>query len=215
MGSSRLPGKVLRSVADRPLLAHVIGRLSLLRHSVTVVVATSRLQQDNAIVDWCANANIAVFRGSELDVLDRYWQCVCDYDFAHVVRLTADNPFTDMEELGRLIELHVAGAYDYSHAFGQLPVGVGGEIFTREALQRSHAEGHEANHREHVNEFIQERPKSFRIAELDVPPAKQAPELRLTVDTQEDWARACKLAEQAPGRWLKTIELIDLCSRFA
>ncbi|MFC3678326.1 cytidylyltransferase domain-containing protein [Ferrovibrio xuzhouensis] len=212
MGSTRLPGKVLRPIDGRPLLLHVIERLRHLHHPVCIVVATSTKAADDAIVAWCESQDTACFRGSEADVLDRYWQCTQEYGFNHVVRLTADNPFTDTEELDRLLDLHISGGYDYSHSFGQMPVGIGAEVFTREALHRSHSDGLKPNQREHVNEYIEENPAHFRIGHLQVPLVKQAPSLRLTVDTEDDWQRACRLAENCSGRLLGTEEAIRLCS---
>ncbi|THF57633.1 cytidylyltransferase domain-containing protein [Pseudothauera rhizosphaerae] len=213
MGSTRLPGKVLRDIAGRPLLAHVLDRLGHLRHRVVIVVATSTEVQDDEIARWCHSQGVVTFRGSETDVLDRYWRCAEQFGFEHVVRLTADNPFTDIEELDRLLDLHLSGCYDYSHSFGQMPLGVGAEIFSRAALAKSHAEGHKPNHREHVNEYIEEMPEAFRIGRLVVPAAKVAPALRLTVDTLDDWQRACQLANASLGRPLETEEAIRLCSQ--
>jgi spore coat polysaccharide biosynthesis protein SpsF len=215
MGSTRLPGKVLRPVGHLPLLGHVIGRLDLLAHRWPVVVATSTDARDDAIVAWCQQAGVATFRGSEQDVLDRYIKCARNSDFQHVVRLTADNPFTDMSELDRLVQLHLTGGFDYAHSFGMMPLGVGAEIITRSALERSHIEGHDPHHREHVNEYIQEHPELFRIGVLDVQADKRAPNLRLTVDTEEDWRRADALVRHDPGRWIETQEAIKLCSFFA
>lgn len=215
MGSTRLPGKVLRPVGQLPLLGHVIGRLATLSHPWPVVVATSTEVRDDAIEAWCAEAGVTAFRGSEHDVLDRYVQCARTSGFEHVVRLTADNPFTDIPELQRLVQCHLAGGFDYTHAFGMMPLGVGAEIFTRAALERSYVEGLAPHHREHVNEYIQEHPERFRIGVLDVPADKRAPDLRLTVDTEADWRRADALARQAEGRWLGTQEAITLCSSSA
>lgn len=215
MDSTRLPGKVLKSIAGKALLDHVLGRLSLLTHPVKVVVATSDQPQDDAIEQHCLSSGVSVFRGSETDVLDRYYQCARENGFEHVVRLTADNPFTDMEELQRLIAQHLTQHNDYTHSFGVMPLGVGAEIFTFSALERSAQEGHAPNHREHVNEYIQERPESFRIGALEVPAAKRRPDLRLTVDSEDDYQHACALAEQAPGRWIGTEEAIQLCSHSA
>lgn len=215
MGSTRLPGKVLKSIAGRTLLDHVLGRLSLLAYPVKAVVATSNLPQDDVIEHHCQSRGVEVFRGSESDVLDRYYQCARENGFEHVVRLTADNPFTDMEELKRLIEQHLAQRNDYTQSFGNMPLGVGAEIFTFEALERSAREGHAPNHREHVNEYIQENPNLFKIGKLDVPAAKRHPSLRLTVDTEEDYQRACAVAGQASGRWVGTEEAIRLCSHSA
>lgn len=215
MGSTRLPGKVLKPIAGKALLDHVLGRLSLLAYPVKVVIATSDLAQDDAIAQHCLARGVAVFRGSETDVLDRYYQCAKENGFEHVVRLTADNPFTDVEELQRLIELHLARHNDYTHSFGSMPLGVGAEIFTSAALERSAREGHAPNHREHVNEYIQEHPDVFGIGELEIPAAKRHPDLRLTVDTEDDYQRACAIAGQARGRWVGTEEAIQLCSRSA
>jgi spore coat polysaccharide biosynthesis protein SpsF len=215
IGSTRLPGKVLRPIAGRPLLAHVTGRLEQLEHASQIVVATSTQDRDTAIVDWCRQAGVLCFCGSEDDVLDRYLRCAEQFGFTQVVRLTADNPFTDVAELDRLIELHLSGGFDYTHSFGMMPLGVGAEILTLGALRRSHREGLAPHHREHVNEYVQEHPERFRTGVLDVPAAKRCPELRLTVDTEEDWRRACFAAERASGRWLETQQAIELCSLFA
>ncbi len=212
MGSTRLPGKVLKPIAGKALLDHVLGRLSLLEFPVKAVVATSDLAQDAAIAQHCLDKGIDVFRGSESDVLDRYYQCARHYSFDHVVRLTADNPFTDIAELQRLIEQHLTEGNDYTHSFGCMPLGVGAEIFTFAALEKSAQEGHAPNHREHVNEYIQENPNIFRIGVLEVSAVKKEPGLRLTVDTQEDYLRACSIAGNAPNRWIGTEEAIELCS---
>jgi len=206
---------VLKPIAGKKLLDHVLGRIALLRHPVEVIVATSRQPQDNAIEQHCISSGVAVFRGSEVDVLDRYYQCAAENSFEHVVRLTADNPFTDIEELQRLIEQHLAEHNDYTHSFGVMPLGVGAEIFTFAALERSAQEGHAINHREHVNEYVQEHREIFNIGFLNVAEVKCCPDLRLTVDTAEDYERACRIAGHAPERWVGTEEAIELCSHCA
>lgn len=215
MGSARLPGKVLKPIAGKALLDHVLGRLSLLASPVKVVVATSNKPQDDAIVRHCQHKNVAVFRGSETDVLERYYQCARDNGFEHVVRLTADSPFIDVEELQRLIVQHITQNNDYTHSFETMPLGVGAEILTFAALERSRRKGHAPNHREHPNEYIQEHPERFRIGALEVPAAKRSPALRLTVDTEDDYQRACAIAGHAPDRWIGTEEAIRLCSQSA
>ena len=212
MGSSRLPGKVLRPIAGKPLLGHIVGRLEALRSAATVVVATSDLAADDAIADWCKTQGTACFRGSEEDVLERYCQCARRHAFTQVVRLTGDNPFTDIEELDRLIEMHLREGNDYSNSIGELPVGVGAEIFSLTALVRSQSEGRAAHHREHVNEYILEHPELFKTGKLaGIPAAKRKAGLRLTVDTEDDYWRACFVAEHAKGKWVGTEEAIQLC----
>lgn len=211
MGSTRLPGKVLRPIAGKPLLQHVIGRLSMLKAPAATVVATSTKSADDEIARWCLQENIQCFRGSETDVLDRYIQCAKQFGFDHIVRLTADNPFTDIIELDRLITQHYLEKNDYTHSFGIMPIGVGAEIMRFSALVQSGQDGKEPHHREHVNEFIHENPERFRTGVLCVPPAKVAPEIRMTVDTQEDYERACKLADMCAPGWLDTERAIAAC----
>ena len=137
MGSTRLPNKVLKPIGHLPLLGHVLGRLELAKHQLIIVVATSNQLQDDAIEAYCKEAGASCFRGDEQDVLDRYYQCAKQYQFEHIVRLTADNPFTDIEELDSLIDLHLQQGYAFTHSFSQLPIGVGAEIFSFEALEKA------------------------------------------------------------------------------
>jgi spore coat polysaccharide biosynthesis protein SpsF len=212
MGSTRLPGKVLRRIGDLPLLGHVLGRLSQSKFDLQVVVATSALPADAAIAAYCETLRTRCFRGSELDVLDRYYQCARQFHFDHIVRLTADNPFTDIEELDRLITRHLHDGNAFTHSFGTLPIGVGAEIFSALALERSWQKGLESHHREHVDEYLLEHPDEFKTGMLDIPAAKTAPGLRLTVDTEDDWWLADSLARQAGHGWLTTERIIALCS---
>ncbi len=211
MGSTRLYGKVLKMVSGKTLLDHVLGRLDLLQFPVKVVVATTNQPQDDSIAQYCLIKGLAVFRGSETDVLNRYFECASEYNFEHVVRLTADNPFTDIEELQHLIQQHLTQGNDYTHSFGCMPLGVGAEIFTFAALDRSVKESHAPNHREHVNEYILQNPSLFSVGRLEVPMTKQRPDLRLTVDSEDDYQRACTIAGHAPDRWIGTEEAIQLC----
>lgn len=213
MGSTRLPGKVLMPFGNTTLLGWIVQRLRDL--PCPLVIATSDQVQDDAIVRQCEQMDVRYFRGSETDVLDRYYQCARENRFGHIVRLTADNPFTDMEELRRLIEQHLAQRNDYTHSCGSMPLGVGAEIFTFSVLERSAQEGHAPNHREHVNEYIQEHPEIFKIGALEIPTAKRCPDLRLTVDTEGDYQRVCAIAGHTPEHWVGTEAAIQLCSRSA
>ena len=214
MGSSRLPGKILKFIGDRSLLAHIFYRLSFLRHSARLVLATSDLLGDDIVESFCRKNSVNCFRGSEEDVLERYYLCARQHGFNHVIRLTGDNPFVDIEELDRLIDLHLGEHVEYSHSFGNLPWGCGSEIFTFEALERSYFYGEKPNHREHVNEYIQENPGFFRIASLQVPSTKNRPDLRLTVDTEEDYKKACFIVSHSQSEYITTEMAIEKCLKF-
>ena len=214
MGSTRLPGKVLRPINGRPLLGHVLDRAARLKHPARTVVATTIDPRDDLIVRFCEENETEVFRGSEANVLDRYYQCAKASGFDHVVRLTADNPFTDVIELDRLIELHLAQEADFSHSFSVLPIGVGAEIFRFAALEESARCSTKPHHFEHVDEYMIEHPERFKTVQLNAVAAKRFPQVRLTVDDDVDYRRACYVAEQA-GEQATTEQAIALCSQFA
>jgi spore coat polysaccharide biosynthesis protein SpsF len=215
MGSTRLPGKVLRPIAGTPLVEYIVGRLGRLRHPATVVIATTISGKDDVVAQHCQRIGVACYRGSEANVLERYCHCAREHRFSQIVRLTADNPFPDVEELDRLLDLHLATRSDFSHSFGSLPVGVGAEAFTAEALERSLVGASAPHHFEHVDEYMLEHPEQFKTATLAVAGPKNRPEVRLTVDTAEDYRRACFVAEHARGGYVDTEEAIRLCMQYA
>lgn len=203
MGSSRLPGKVLKPLCGKPMLAWILERLRLSTESPRLIVATSILSDEEPIIALCAALGVEVYRGSETDVLDRYYRCARDLGLDPVIRATGDNPFVDSEECDRLIRLREEKNLDYASAFSEfgsgLPLGVGLEVFTFAALERSWREAKTPRQREHVNEYMQENPGSFHLGVLEAPPHKRAANLSLTVDTPEEFAAAERLYSKYLG----------------
>ncbi|MBI4060209.1 MAG: glycosyltransferase family protein [Elusimicrobia bacterium] len=197
MGSSRLPGKVVKPLCGRPMLAWIVTRLRRSAAGKRLVVATSLLETEAPLLAVCESLGVEVFRGHETDVHDRYYRCALERGFDAVVRATADNPFVDAAECDRLIRMREERSLDYACAFPEFgsgfPDGVGVEIFTFAALERSWRESTAPRHREHVNEYIQEHPELFRQDVLKAPPRKRAPGLSLTVDTPAQFADAERL----------------------
>lgn len=214
MGSTRLPGKILKNIGNKNLLEHILFRLSKLKHNVQVIIATSVLEKDDQVEKFCKEKNIKCFRGSETNVLERYYLCAKENGFEHIVRLTGDNPFTDVEELDNLIELHLKINADYSRSFASLPKGIGAEIFTFKALEQSYKHGDKENHKEHVNEYIEENEDRFKIVELEVKGEKNRPDISLTVDTEEDYKKACFIVNNAKNGYISTEKAIELCLEY-
>ncbi len=213
-GSTRLPGKILKVIHDRTLLDHIIDRLKSLKEDALVVIATSTLPGDDVVESFCRDKGVLCFRGSESNVLSRYYECAKEQGFAHIVRLTADNPFVDVEELDRLIACHKACGNEFTESFSQLPIGVGAEIFSFAALQEDMEQASMPHHFEHVDEYILENRDRFRIGTLEVSADKNRPEVRLTVDTQEDYEKACYIAAHSKTGLATTQEAITLCSQY-
>lgn len=211
MDSSRLPGKVLRDIGGKPILGHIFFRLKSIKSELTVILATSIDKDDDVIVNFCETNKINIFRGSNKNVLERYYLCAKKFGLKNIVRLTADNPFVDIEELDNLILLHGRSGADFTNSYSSLPIGVGAEIFTFEALEKSHKNGRLAHHLEHVDEYMLENPQIFKTSILSVPSDKNKPKIRLTIDTAEDLKMAEYIVKNAKEEFITTQEAIRLC----
>lgn len=215
MGSVRLPGKIVKKIGNKNLLDHIFYRFTFLSQPFKTVIATTTDPHDDVVEHFCKVRGIDCFRGSKKDVLQRYYLCAKKYGFDHIVRLTGDNPFTDMEELDNLIVLHFNSQADYTHSVSILPHGTGAEIFTFKALERSFLNGNEERHKEHVNEYIHEHPELFKIELLSVPTKKRMPNISLTVDTEADYRKACYIVENSGQDYITTEKAIALCLQYA
>jgi len=195
MGSTRLSGKSLMKILGRPLLAHAIDRLRLIPNIEDIIVLTTNLASDDIIEKWCKDNLISCFRGSDKNVLERYYHASMEFGATNVLRATGDNPFVEPYCAARLLESHLSRKVDYSSNKSEigstLPDGLGIEIFTRAALKRSFLCSTFPHHFEHVNEYILENPDDFRIyRDIKAGNLDDYSHIRLTVDTQEDFRRA-------------------------
>ena len=191
MSSSRLPGKVMKPVLGRPMIAHQMQRIARARRLDRVVLATSREPSDDSIVDLAGREGWLLYRGELADVLGRFLGAAQSFGPAeHVVRLTADCPLTDPNVIDRLIELHVVSGADYSSnsmpGRRTFPDGLDAEIVTMAALERAAREANSPTHREHVTPYLYEDPTRFRLSSLEQ--ARDLGHLRWTVDTAKDLA---------------------------
>lgn len=215
VGSTRFPNKVLKLLHGVPLLSYSIRRLKAINSQYQVIVATSDLQRDDPVEALARFENVYCFRGSENDVLDRYYQAAKIFNLEYIVRATGDNPFVDQDEARRVANYVMNNKVDYVTSMDVvkgmgLPLGVGVEAFTFESLERSWLEGHAKNHREHVNEYILENPDSFNIVRLQCLKKNSCPELGLTVDTENDFGFIEELLKsiKKPATEISTKEII-------
>ena len=103
MGSTRLPGKVMKSICNKPVIELMLERLSKSKLIDEIVVATTNLNEDNVIFDWAKKFEYSVFRGSELDCLDRHYQVGKKFDAEYVCKITPDCPFIDPQIVDKVI----------------------------------------------------------------------------------------------------------------
>ena len=200
MGSSRLPGKILKPLGDSVVLNYVVSRCKQVKNVAEVIVATSTLEQDDAVEQWCWSNDVACFRGSEDDVLARYYECALQYQpVDYVIRVTADCPFVDYELANEVIATMEKNPADIVLLNGRLPRGLAVEMISFSALEYIFENGREPRHREHVTYYAYEYPQQFKATTLTVPEVGQHPEFRITLDTEEDYQLCQAIAEHSYG----------------
>lgn len=191
MGSSRLPGKSMRVLGGRTLLAHAITRLQ--GSGYPVVLATTTKPEDDVLEAAAQSLGAETFRGSELDVLDRYAQATRHFELHRVVRATADNPAVDVDAVGRTLLLLDRTGADHVVEHG-LPYGGAVEAMRGDALIRAAELAVEPTDREHVTLLMKRSPDFFALAAI-APGHLRRPGLRLTVDTEDDLLFVQKLMD--------------------
>lgn len=231
MRSTRLPGKVLLQIGDRPMLARVYARVSRAQEVHQVVVATTEDASDDPVAGFCREAGIDFTRGSQHDVLDRYYQAALGTGPDAVVRITADCPVVDPQLIDACVQALFAGRFDftcnrlpppYPRSY---PIGLDTEVCTLAALEQAWRLATERFHREHVVPFLYEgvrlearspqlsagiSSRGFSIAMLNHVPDLGS--LRWTVDTAEDLAFIREVFARFEGRddftWLEVLDLV-------
>ena len=189
MGSTRLPGKVLMEVNDRPLLAYQLDRISKSKKLDKIVIATSILEKDDVIENFCKEYGVDCYRGSENDVMSRYYECAKKYNPDTVVRMTADCPLIDPEIIDKVVQKFEDDNVDYCAntvppETSKFPDGSDIEVFSMQALERANSEIQYAHRREHVTfQFWQGQDYVSSQYTQD----KDWSNYRITVDYPEDF----------------------------
>lgn len=185
LGSTRLPGKVLLPMPDgRPLLYHVIDAVRQVRGLGGLIVATTNLPQDDAIVQHCRKLHVAYSVGSPGDVLDRYYSAARQFGAEIILRATADCPLFNPDNGTRLLEQWSSGEFDYlSNAPDPGTDGWDCELFSFKALAQSWAEATDPYEREHVTVHLRTSGK-FRVGRIV--PARIPGLEKWSVDTEAD-----------------------------
>jgi spore coat polysaccharide biosynthesis protein SpsF len=206
MGSSRLPGKVLLDLAGRPMLARVVERTRRAGLLDGVVVATTTEAGDDAVAEYCQEAGFPIYRGSQYDVLDRFYQAARTFEAQAVVRITADCPVIDPQVIDRTVAAFRGSGVDF--AANRLPppwrrtfpIGLDTEVCLFSSLEKAWREANQPFQREHVMPFFYEgippeafdltkdslviSPRGFRTLLVNHVPSYGS--LRWAVDTPQD-----------------------------
>jgi spore coat polysaccharide biosynthesis protein SpsF len=214
VGSTRLPGKVLMDVAGESMLARVVNRTGRAKELDAVVIATTTQPADDAIVRLCHEQGWPFFRGSEEDVLDRYYQAALVYEADVVIRITSDCPLIDSGVIDKVVEEFLLRYPDVDYASNGIqrtyPRGLDVEVMRFDALGRAWQEDHNAASREHVTPFIWRQPEKFTIR--NIANDNDYSYMRWTVDTPEDLAFVRRVYchfKKNTFSWREVLELLE------
>lgn len=199
MGSKRFPGKALAKLDGKPLLLFLLERLKLSKRVDSFVVATSVLPEDDVIVDLVRKHGYPAFRGHPLDVLDRFYKVSSLFGADIIVRITGDNPLTDVDYMDECVLTAVHEGADYVSAFG-LPLGTACEVISYRALEDAYFNAKDHYQREHVTPYINENLDRFKVLYLKAEAFGSCDHIRLTVDYPEDLELLSKIFERMRGK---------------
>lgn len=207
MGSERLPGKSLMPLGEHSLLEWVLLRVSRSRLIDKVVLATGDGPVNDSLESLAVSIGISCYRGSEYDVLDRFYQAAFVHDADIIIRVCADSPCTSADEIDRLINEYTSALeegsdsrllYFYNNVpdrGNNYPDGLGAEVFSYSLLSRINELASLPEHREHVNQYLLDNPEEFEIRTISAPKEIAFPNLQLDIDTPADYYRMLPLME--------------------
>lgn len=194
-GSTRFPNKIFANIDGKPLLWHVVNRLTYTKTIDKIIIATTTNTEDDKTERWCNENDVCCFRGSENDVLNRYYMASRSFPSDVIVRITADDPFKEPEIIDTVVSKIVSEGYDLAtnNFPPSFPEGLDCEAFTRRALEYMERNSEDAFEREHVTQYIYRHPDKFRICNVKC--NRQLSSLRWTIDNLEDYDMVKKIYE--------------------
>lgn len=200
MGSTRLPGKVMMRLQGKTVLEHVIIRVKQSKEIDTIVIATTTKSDDDIIAEEAARLNVKCFRGSEEDVLSRYYYAAKEINADVVVRITSDCPLIDPKVIDKALfkfkSLYVTNSVDYlSNTIERTyPRGLDMETVPFNKLEEAFNDADKPHQREHVTPYFYENPDKFNL--INYSNNINYSDYRLTLDTPEDFELITKIYEE-------------------
>jgi spore coat polysaccharide biosynthesis protein SpsF len=189
MNSSRLPGKVMLTACEKPLLLHQIERMKDSKTIDKIVIATSVKKEDDVIKDFCEENNIMCIRGSENDLLSRYKMAADETQADVVVRLTSDTPLLEYNVIDKVVNVYTKNKYDFVSNCYPLPRtypdGMNIEVFSKKILDEMYFNAKKPSEREHVTFYVLAQPKKFNIFRVDN--IKDVSDYRFNLDYELDY----------------------------
>ena len=213
MGSSRLPGKIMKEIIDKPMIEYLLDRVSKSKMINEIIVATSDKKENIEFIDFLKSKNVNYFVGDEEDVLCRYYLSAKKYNITDIVRITAACPIVDSKVIDNIVKKYIEDDVDYtSNIFPRsFPKGLDTEVFSFHSLFKAHNEANSVYDREHVTPYIRES-GNFKVSNLSLD--KDYSNYRLTVDWEEDLKLIKKIFNFfKPDIFFNWLDVVDLLKK--
>lgn len=211
MTSTRLPGKILMPIHDKPLLAYHLERLA--QSQFPIFIATTTNATDDVVVDFANESSVGVWRGSEYNVLERYYQCAKANELDVIVRVTSDCPLIDGQLISQGIESYLEEVSEHVYLSNcvtrSYPRGFDFEIFSFRLLEDAFLHARLESDLEHVTPYIHQN-RAGNVLIKNIVNTQDDSDIRITVDTPEDFALVKLLIEKFGADKLDHHEIISL-----
>ena len=210
MSSTRLPGKVLLNIDEsHRIIDFLIDQLNQTRIN-RLIIAIPDSKENDVLENYLKKLNIICFRGNELDLLDRYYQCAKKFSLKHIMRLTGDNPLIDPEIVNLAIEEYHTAKCDYltNSVDRTFPYGTEVEVFSFNSLENAWRNAMNRSEREHVTPYFYNNPNKFNIKHLTQ--SVDYSKFRYTVDQEEDFLLVKQIVKKIKSRPIITKDIIEI-----
>ena len=213
VGSTRLPGKVLLPLAGKPVILHVYERIKKCINIGKIIIATSTSKRDKDIVRYFADLDVTVFRGSEEDPLDRFFDVAKRYKLHHIVRIMADCPVVDPDVVDEVISYYLEGNYDFCYLGGEFPSGLDVTVFSYETLKKAWQNTEHISERLHIIPYMLKHHDLFRIGNVEI--FKGLYHHRWVLDHESDYRLITEIYKELyePDKVFMTEDILDLFDR--
>ncbi len=213
MSSTRLPGKIMMIIKNRPIIDYVVTQLQFSKNIEKIVIATTDNQVDDLLIDYATKKSISIFRGSEKDVLDRYYKCAKKYNFSIIVRITSDNPLIDPEIIDQVITKFKSKNIDFisNEHPPTLPQGFAVEVFSFNALENSWKNAKKNSEREHVSPYMYNNPDLFKLYNMNF--NTDLNHIRCTLDRENDFLFLEKLISSVEKQPILLKDILEFVNK--
>ena len=210
MGSERLPGKVLLDLTNGGKTIDILFEQLKSSKLKKKIVAIPENNEDDVLFEHLNNSKISCFRGSSLDVLDRFYHCAKEFSFKHIMRITGDNPLIDPDVVDKAINEYENSNCDYltNSIRRTFPNGTEVEIFSSNSLEVAWKLAKKKSEREHVTPYFYNNTKKFKIHHFVQ--EKNQSNFRYTIDRKEDYSLVSEIVSRIKNRPIHTADIINL-----